>query len=104
MEHNCGQGLAPDSLNGPFPGTGLEHPDLELQARRDAAAHSLDGTLGLLESLGTRIAHYAILRDSLAPPSPECPVDGAALAWIQTSLEDIGATLRGIAADAREAE
>lgn len=102
--HSCDQGPAPAGTDGPVPRTGLKQLDPELPPCCHAEAQSLDDLLELLESLSIKIAHHAILRGSLDPPSPKRVDDGAALAWIQTSLEDIGATLRGISATPREAE
>lgn len=53
-------------------------------------------TEDLLETLEGTIARLALAHRSCAPDPEDQPVDDEAFAWVQQSLEDISATLRGL--------
>lgn len=53
-------------------------------------------TDGLLETLEGTIARLALAHRSCTPDPEDQTVDDEAFAWVQQSLEDISATLRGL--------
>ncbi|WP_427019300.1 hypothetical protein ACQCSX_22320 (plasmid) [Pseudarthrobacter sp. P1] len=64
---------------------------------RDSAVPSLDDILRLVEILRAKIAHYTVLHTNLTHSlAVESAHDDAALVWVQTTLEDVAATLMGI--------
>ncbi|WP_343320605.1 hypothetical protein AAFM46_16525 (plasmid) [Arthrobacter sp. TMP15] len=69
---------------------------------RAAQERSLQDILSLLDILGIKIAHHAIIHMARYPSSKENMASDAALAWMQTSLEDIAATVQGISIPPQE--
>lgn len=62
-----------------------------------AVAHRLAGETGhLLETLEDTIARLALAHRSCMPEAEDQAMDDEAFAWVQQSLEDIAATLRGL--------
>ena len=91
---------APELLTGPTLVSAVAYRTPLQSQSRAAAAHALNDILRLMDTLSVKIAHYTILH-SCTPPTPEdsSADNDAALAWMQTSLEDIEATLKGISAN-----
>lgn len=99
-EQNYDQRPAPAIRLGPAPRVSLEHIGPDLWQRRDAAAQSLAGILRRLDELSVKIAYHSTLHCSRNTQQPtESAADEAALEWMQTSLEDIAATLNGMSTD-----
>jgi hypothetical protein len=64
----------------------------------DISIHQLTAeTRGLLEQLEGTVARLAAVLDSIAPDAQTRVMDEEACAWVQQSIEDISATLRGLA-------
>ncbi|MDN4610218.1 hypothetical protein [Arthrobacter burdickii] len=60
------------------------------------ADHLAAETEGLLDSLEGTVARLALAHRSCIPDPCERAMDDEAFAWVQQSLEDISATLRGL--------
>ncbi|MDO5754564.1 hypothetical protein, partial [Arthrobacter sp.] len=96
QERSHGVRLSPAMLIGLAPTPVLEENMLDRPQREETPAQLLTRIRGLLDLLGIDIETYhmrhSILTHSNASQRAE---NDAALAWMETSLEDIAATLEG---------
>ncbi len=75
----------------------LEQIAPNLSDCREAATQSFNDILDICDSLSIKIAHYTILHSVLNHSTGAEDAEAEeALDWMQTALEDIAATLRGI--------
>ncbi len=92
----------PEPLTGPTLVSAVAYRTPLQSQSRAAAAHALDDILRLMDTLSVKIAHYTVLHATTPAGSEDSSADNdAALAWMQTSLEDIEATLKGLSANPR---